>query len=276
MKRITLLILMYMFVLAGCGGGEESNSSADQNGTNSDNSDSGSETLVVAMTHASPPNAFENEETGEPDGVMIDIIQRIAERTGYELEFESMPFSSLIPSLDSGRVDLIAAGMGITDERAEVVNFTEPVYGFTEALVVPAGNEDNVRSLEDLDGKSVGVSSGTFYHDYLVESDVEMDVKAYDTVSEMMLDLTNGRIHAAVNDTPIVHYLNENNSDYNVETVEEYEANYVIDIGLIIEQGNDELLNELSDQIDQMKEDGTLDEIHEKWGTTWFGSDDDE
>lgn len=265
MKRIILSFLILLFVLAGCGESEESSANSSKSSDNSD-------TLIVATTHASPPNAFVNEETDKPDGVMIDIIREIAGRIGYELEFEPMPFDSLIPSLDSGRVDMIAAGMGITDERAEVVSFTDPVYGFTEALVVPAGNEGNVRSLEDLDGKSIGVSAGTFYYDYLVESDVDMNVKAYDTVSEMLLDLTGGRIDAAINDTPIVHYLNEHNSDYDVETVDEYEANFVIEIGFIVEQDNDELLNELNEKIDEVKADGTLEEIHDKWGTTWFDS----
>ncbi|TMN21812.1 substrate-binding periplasmic protein [Lentibacillus cibarius] len=260
MKKLTLVVLLFLTVLTACGDKDEA---ARENGEDN-------ETLVVGTTHASPPNAFVDDETEKVNGVMIDIIKEIAERNDYQLKFEPMPFSSLIPSLDSSRVDVISAGMGITDERAKTVSFTQPVYGFSEALVVPAGNKDNIKSLKDLKNQSVGVSAGTFYHDYLEESNVSLDVKAYDTTSEMLLDLTKGRIKGAINDTPIVHYLNENNSKYDVETVKEYEPNFKVEIGVIVNQENEKLLNEIDKTIGKMKEDGTLESIHEEWGTTWF------
>lgn len=259
MKRFITFILLILLFLTGCSQEEIRDSSSQED-----------DRLLVGMTHASPPNAFINDEEDIEDGVMVDIMNAIAEINGYEITYVPMPFSSLIPSLESGRIDVISAGVGITEERAEVVNFTEPVYGFKEALVVPGGNPGNVKSLLDLEGKSVGVSAGTFYYDYLIESDVDLDVKTYDTISEMLLDLTQSRIDAAINDTPIVHYLNEKNPDYNVDTVDEYDSNFLVEIGLIVAKENEQLLEELNSTIKELKENGTLEEIHQKWGTTWY------
>jgi len=255
MKKITTMIILLIIVLVGCGKGDPDS-----------NSQSGDKkVLVVGTTNASPPSAYVNGETDEIEGIMIDLAKETAKKAGYEVKFETMNFASLIPALDNERIDFIAAGMAYNEERAEIVSFTDIVYGFHEALVVPSDNQNKIKSLVDLEGKRVGVSSGTIYVDMLNNSGVDMEIKQYDSSSQIILDLTQGRLDAMISDTPIMNYIIQTNPKYKIEIVDEYKPTFFMKMGFVTKHEDTELRKKLDEAILEMKDDGTLDEIHQKW-----------
>src|SRR5262245_66682000 len=98
---------------------------------------------------------------------MVDIVRAIGEDAGFSTEVKMLPFNALIPSLTSGRIQLIAAAMVITPARREIVEFSDPVYSYGEALIVPANDATAYETLEELKGKVVGAQVGTVYIDAL-------------------------------------------------------------------------------------------------------------
>lgn len=258
MRKIIPLFLVLLLSLTGCGKDSSSTSSGEES--------TAGKTLIVGTTNASPPSGFVNGQTNEVDGIMVDIAKEVSKRAGINIKFEAMSFASLIPSLEKGRIDLIAAGASYNEERAKVVQFSDFVYGFHEALVVPSGNKQNLHSLEDLKGKRVGVGAGTIYERLLKDTGVSMEIKVYEKTDQILLDLSQGRIDAMINDAPVVDYLIKQNSQYKVEIVNEYEPQISLKMGIIMSLKNTELQSKLNKAIQEMKDDGTLEEIHKKWG----------
>lgn len=94
------------------------------------------DTLKVGSTPSGVPFTFLDVTTNKIDGVMVDIVNAIGEAEGFTPDVEATQWSALIPSLTSGKIDVIAAAMYATEERAKVVAFTEPVYSYGEGLFV--------------------------------------------------------------------------------------------------------------------------------------------
>ena len=117
-----------------------------------------------------------------------------------------MPFSTLIPSLTTGKIDIIAAALGITPQRKEVVDFTTPVYPYGEAMVVNAKDTKPYTSLDDLRGEVVGVQVGTVYVEPMKKIGLFKEVKVYDSLADILRDVGLGRIKAGFGDYPIVAY----------------------------------------------------------------------
>lgn len=264
MKKLTMFGLLFlMLILAACSqisGAEETNNSS---GTEED--------VITVITTAGgyPFNAI-NAESEEFEGFMIDIIHELAKRSGIETELVTGEWNSLIPSLQSEKADVIVDGMYITDERKEVINFTEPVFGYGEGLIVQEG-DTSIQTLEDLEGKSVGVQMGTSYKDMLEEKSgtLNYEVKTYNTQADMLKDIENGRIDAALSDSPTFSYLLSKNPDMKFEIVENYKPSLAGEIGIGISKEQPELLEKLNTALEEIKADGTLKEIYAKWGVDW-------
>lgn len=222
------------------------------------------EVIRVGATTTGAPFTYLNTETNEIDGLMIDIAKRVAEETGAEIEVIETQFASLIPAVDSDRIDMISAGMLTTDERKEIIDFTIPVYQYGEGLVVPKSQTD-ITSLEDLKGKTVGVQEGTIFYTGLQEYK-DIKVKGYKSIADMLMELKNGRIDAFLGDYPIVKHMLQENTDFDVTVVEDYEPQWVGDVSLGVAKGSEDFLNELNDAIDSIKENGELDKIIKKRG----------
>jgi len=161
--------------------------------------------LLVGTEPTFPPFEMTNEETGEIIGFDIDLIKKIAENQGFEVEIQSIGFDGLIPALQSGQIDIIASGMTITEDRAEEVLFSEPYINAGLALAVLDTNED-IKSVEDLEGLTVGVQIGTTGSEKaaeLLEQGLIAEVKTFNTVDIVMMELVNGGIDAVINDLPV-------------------------------------------------------------------------
>lgn len=262
MRKFNLFImsLLVLMVITACG--------SDDGATEATDETDSKEVLKVGSTPTGPPYTFMNNDTDEMEGIMIDVVNLVGEHLDKEIIIEPMTFATLIQSLDGDKIDLISAGMVITDERAEVINFSDEVFGLGEGLIVHEDNTD-ITTYDDLEGKRVGTQKSTIYHDLLEEDGIAESIGVYESIGEMLQELSNDRLDAVVADEPVLIYLEENNPNFKTKIIDDYESQLIDEVGLGVAKGNDELLEEVNGVIAKMKEDGSLQEIYEKWNVSW-------
>ena len=241
-----LLVAACIFSIAACGSKQEDSSSGDgKKGT-----------LVMATNAEFPP--YEFYEGKEVVGIDADIAAAIAEELGMKLEIEDMAFDSIITAVSSGKADIGAAGMTVTEDRLENVDFTDTYSTATQVIIV---TEDNtISGPDDLTGKKVGVQLGTtgdIYADDIEDATVERYNKGFEAVQA----LQQGKIDAVVIDgEPAKEFVKETEGLKILDeafTEEEY--------AIAVKKGNDELKDKINEALKTLKDSGKLDEIVAKY-----------
>ena len=210
-----------------------------------------------------PP--FEFTEDGELVGFDIDLAEEVIERAGYEVgEWTDIEFDSLIPSLTEGNIDMIAAAMTITDERAETIAFSSPYYEADQAVLVADDGEFSPDSLDDLEGQIVGAQSGTTGQgqlDELIEDGIvdEDDSRQYENYTLGVQDLEADNVDALILDIPVAQNFSESRNvvvAFRIETGEEY--------GFGLRQ-DDPRIDDLNAALEEIQDDGTYDDLVDEW-----------
>src|SRR5215468_1792187 len=124
-------------------------------------------TYNVGSTPTGVPFTFLDVKTNTIQGAMVDLIAAIGEDAGFKVNVQATPFSALIPSLTSNKIDIISAAMLITAARKEVIDFSDPVFPYPEGMVVSISDNTPYKSLGELKGQVVGAQVGTVYVDFL-------------------------------------------------------------------------------------------------------------
>ena len=226
-------------------------------------------TVRVGGTPTSAPFTYLDIKTNQIDGLMVDIAKGVAQKAGLQLQFEPMAFSALISSLTTNRIDLISAGMFITDVRKQVVDFSQPVFSFGEGLIASKKDNTAYTGFADMTGKRIGVAIGTATVELVNKANEQYkfaEVKLYDSATELIADLNNGRIDLVTLDLPISVQAEKSGNYPNIKVVRTYKPAKVGDVGLATRKGDTALLNKVNAAITQMKADGSLDAILKKWG----------
>ena len=223
---------------------------------------------LVGASSSGVPFTFLDVESNAPRGIMVDIVRVVGDDAGFATEVKMLPFNALIPSLTSGRIRLIAAAMVITPVRQEIVDFSEPVYSYGEALIVKASDATGYVALEELKGKVVGAQVGTVYIDALQASGFFPEVKIYDSIADILRDVGVGRIEAGFGDHPIVAYQLGLGTHPEVRLVRSYQPRIVGSIGIGVRKGDTELLGRINESLVRLKADGTIDRIVGNWNLT--------
>ena len=166
-------------------------------------SGAGEDKKVLEMgTSAEFPPFESRDASGEFVGFDIDMANRIAEEMGYELNITDMKFDGLIGALQNDRVDMVIAGMSATDARKENVDFSTEYHFSGEMFVTP--KDSDVKTLEDLEGKTVGVQLGTIQEEganaIIEEEGINFELKALDDSGALIQEILSGRIDAAYMD----------------------------------------------------------------------------
>ncbi|MCC7319901.1 MAG: amino acid ABC transporter substrate-binding protein [Rubellimicrobium sp.] len=216
--------------------------------------------LRVASYPANPP--WENKtEDGSFEGFEVDIVNEIARRMGTTTAIEGMDFRALFVASASGRVDMVISSLTITAERLESQSFTQPYIEGALGIGVREGSD--IASVEDLRGRTVGSVATSFPEQWLQERAEEIgyaDYKSYDTTANMLTDLQTGRIDAVVNDVVGLRYAFRQMQGLSVAT------EIVTGEWFAIMMPKDSPLLEQANQIiSDMKADGTMAEIYERW-----------
>ena len=221
--------------------------------------------LIVALEGAWQPWSY-HDESDTLVGYDVEVSRAIAEKLGVEPEYVESDWDSLFAGLDAGRYDIVCNGVEVTDERAKTYDFTEP-YGYIHtALAVRQDNED-ITSFEDLKGKTTANSLASTYME-LAES-YGATVQGIDTLEETIQLLTAGRIDATLNaDVSFYDYLNVH-PDADFKLVAQTEDASHVAIPLRKGDASATLLEAINTAIDDLRADGTLKELSEKY----FGQD---
>ena len=221
--------------------------------------------LVVALEGAWQPWSY-HDESDTLVGYDVEVSRAIAEKLGVEPEYVESDWDSLFAGLDAGRFDLVCNGVEVTDERALTYDFTTP-YGYIHTALAVRKDNDEITSFEDLKGKTTANSLASTYME-LAES-YGATVQGIDTLEETIQLLTAGRIDATLNaDVSFYDYLNVHpDADFKIVAQTE-EASHVA-IPLRKGDASATLLEAINNAIDELRADGTLKELSEKY----FGQD---
>jgi polar amino acid transport system substrate-binding protein len=220
---------------------------------------------LTVCTHL-PYKPFQFNQGGEVVGFDVDMMDLVAEELGVEQEIFDTPFEGIQSgeSLNTGKCDVAAAGMTITEERARVIDFSEPYFDATQALIVKQGS--GIASLDDLAGKSLAVQEGTTGALYAEENAPDdTEIRTFEDLALLTAAVKTGQVDAGINDNGVLYDYVKENPD--TEVVTEFDTGEQYGFA-VKKDGNDALLDTVNKVIADAQQDGTYDEIYEKW----FGS----
>ncbi|QBR91350.1 transporter substrate-binding domain-containing protein [Nocardioides euryhalodurans] len=283
----TALTALLFPMLAACGGDSADDSGGDEPAASGEGVCAGETTdllaeiceegvLTVSTDPAYPPQSRLNEQTGDYEGFDIDVATEIASRLGVEVAWETPAWDVITAGSWNGRWDTTVGSMTPTNDRQEVLFFTEP-YNYVPAVVVVGADNDDVSDIStDLDGAAIGVCTGCTYDQFLnKELDIEgytfdfviddAEVSGYDTDTTALQDLANGRLDAVITSvTTAQGYIDEGNP---VKIVGEPVFNEPLAVGFdrSADPSSESLYEAVDGIVAEMHEDGTLSALAEEW-----------
>jgi glutamine transport system substrate-binding protein len=219
-------------------------------------------TVNVVTDPSFVPFEMMDPETGEMIGFDMDMINELAERAGFEINLTTMEFAGIIPAVQTGSQEIAIAGVTITEERAEIVDFSDPYYDSGLRIIVRADN-DSVETLEDLEGLSVATRIGSTSYDFLQENLGDTaDITPYPGNSDMYMALLGRNVDAAFYDAPNVAYFSQTRGEGRTKVVGPlYEGQQY---GIVFNKGS-QWVEPVNEALAEMREDGTYAELYEKW-----------
>lgn len=248
-------LLIFSLVLAAC-----SNSGS---GNNAD----GSSVLRVGATGQSYPNSYKDGD--KLVGFDVEVIEVIAENLGYTVEWTNTDFSGLMGSLETNKIDTIANVVAVTPERREKFDFSEP-YSYAGVTIVTHEDNTEITSLDDLKGKTVAgvLGSQNVRNLQSFDTNSEINVRTYETRDGAQNDALNKRVDGYVNSkSSLLAEINRN--DLPLKFVGDPFHYEDIAFPFVRNEANAELIEKINAELQNIREDGTLKELSEKY----FGED---
>ncbi|WP_409522965.1 transporter substrate-binding domain-containing protein [Nitrincola sp. MINF-07-Sa-05] len=216
----------------------------------------------VANSGAYPPFSFV-DTSGNLVGFDVDIAEAVAEKMGVEVNIQTSPWNGIIAALAGGRFDACICSMSVTEERQKAVDFTDSYYSAGLSVWVQ-GSTDDISSLDDLAGKRVGSTLGETGNQWAVENgEGKWRNQTFQGLPDMLSGLTTGRVDAMIaDDVPVYVALRENNPDIKIVDVGELPR---WPAAISIQKNKPELLAALNIALQEIKDDGTYQQIVDKW-----------
>jgi len=247
MIKITLALLTLMLV-TGC--------------STTEIDDTEDDTLTVAMELAYPP--FETkDDQGNPTGISVDLAKAFGQYIGKDVEIVNTAWDGLIPSLQTSTADMVISSMTITDERAEIVDFSNP---YANSLLAILANKDaNITSIDDLnqEGKKVAVKIGSTGYIYAQKYLTNAEIIGLSDESACVTEVIQGKADGFLYDQLTIYrnYIaNQDTTDAIFIPFQDTES-----WGVAVKKGNTELLTQLNDFIAEYQANGGFDELTEKY-----------
>lgn len=255
-KRFTLLILSLLIIvisLVSCSNLNNKTNSTDLN----------KKTITIGTSGTYYPFTYSNN--GNLEGFEIDIWNEIGKKLNYNIKFKTASFSGLFGMLESGKVDTLANQITLTNERKEKYFFTDPTV-YSGAQIIVKQDNNSIKSFDDLIGKKVGVDLGSNYEQIVKDKDKNGNIKiiTYQNTDAAFNELLLGRIDAVVIDkVSAIAAIKEKNLNLQLagKPIDKIENAYPF----IKNKENTELIAKINKALEDMKEDGTLKSISDKW-----------
>ena len=196
---------------------------------------------------------------GEFDGIDMAIAKQIGEDNNKEAKIENMEFDSLLVALDNGKIDAAIAGMTVTDERKEKVDFSEPYYNAKQVMIVK--EDSNIAKASDMSDKKIVVIQG--YTGETCVKKLGFSYQSFKKGTEAIMELVNGKCDVVVIDSATADkYVKDNKGLKVVEDNKEFENE---EYAIAVKKGNKELLDQINKTIKKMKDDGKINELAAKY-----------
>lgn len=216
--------------------------------------------LIMSTNAAFPPYEM-TTDSGEFEGIDIETAQAIADKLGLELQIDDMDFDAALLAVQQGKADMVMAGVTVTDERQNVMDFTDSYATGIQSIIVK--EDSDIASVDDLTGKKIGTQRGTTGYLYCSDDFGDENVVAYDNGLTAVQMLNNGQVDCVVIDNaPAKEFIAANPGLKLLDTAY-VEESYAIGVG----KGNTELKDAINTALEELKADGTLQAIVDKYIT---------
>ncbi len=269
MKKIIAILAVLALVVtcfAACGGktATDETTAAEGDATTAElvenPGETSSDVLVMGTNAAFPPYEFVAED-GSYAGIDVEIANAVAEKLGKTVEVKDMEFDSLIPAVAGGSIDFVMAGLTVTDERKETVDFSETYATGVQVIIVK--EDSDIASVDDLEGKKIGVQAGTTGDIYVTDEFGQENVSQFNNGSLAVQALINDQVDCVVIDNePAKNFVAANEGLKILETeytVEDYAAAF--------SKQNTELHDQFNAALAELIADGTVKGIIDKYIT---------
>lgn len=274
MKKALSLMTAAALVLslAACGSTASSAASSEAASPEAASSEAASETetaelstvepgkLIMSTNAAFPPYEM-TTDSGEFEGIDIETAQAIADKLGLELQINDMDFDAALLAVQQGKSDMVMAGVTVTDERQNVMDFTDSYATGIQSIIVK--EDSDIASVDDLAGKKIGTQRGTTGYLYCSDDFGDENVVAYDNGLTAVQMLNNGQVDCVVIDNAPAKEFVAANPGLKLLDTAYVEESYAIGVG----KGNTELKDAINTALEELKADGTLQAIVDKYIT---------
>lgn len=246
-----LLLALASLAVAGCGdSGDDTTASGGGGG-------GGGEPLTVGSDIPYPP--FEQGKAPNYEGFDIELMEAIGEKIGRKPEFKDTSFETIFRDVAQGKFDAVISAATITEEREKAVDFSNPYYLSEQAVLVEEGSE--IKSFEDLEGKTVAAQQGTTGLELAKEKANAGEVRPYPEGPDAVNALKAGTVEAVVIDAPVAQNAVEKSGGVEIAEKVPTEEEY----GIAVAQGETEILDEINKGLEEVMDDGIYKTIYEKW-----------
>ena len=260
--------------LGACGGSSSSSSQSSSGSSDSSTTSTTSYTtvedgkLIGVSDMAYPPLESISDSTNQPEGFEIDMMDAVAQKLGLQMEWlEPTKFDTIIPLIkQGGKADVGVSAFTITDERKDEIDFTDSYLDSNQGLVTKADSANTTEESLNVAGKKIACQSGTTGEAWIEENLPNATVVPLDDAIQSMTGVQTGLYDACVADLPVVSYLcKQSYTDCKVAiqipTGEQY--------GIVVSKDNPGLTAAINQALQELKDDGTMDSLEQKWfGTT--------
>ncbi len=250
---ILAVVAVLAAVLAACAKGASNNGET----TTAGETEAAKETLVMATNAEFPPYEFHEGESIV--GIDAEIAQAIADKLGMELKIEDVAFDSIIPGVQAGKYDMGMAGMTVTDERLKSVNFSDSYAKGVQVVIVK--EDSDIKTLDDVNGKKIGVQTSTTGDIYATGDYGEENITKFDNGAVAVQALLSGKVDCVIIDNePAKSYVKANEGLKILETayVEE-------DYAICFNKDDTELQEKVNGALKELIADGTVKTIVDKY-----------
>lgn len=248
----TFAVSAIALLLGACGGEKPSQTTSQETST----TPASDKVIKIATESNFKPFSYLDNQ-GNLVGFEIDLANALCQQIKAQCTIHSHDWDSLIPSLNTEQFDAVMAGMSITEERKNSVDFSEPYFNNTLVFV---GKKGDNTDLNNADGKTVAVQQATISADYLAKNHPKVTVKSYDKQDNAYLDLSAGRADYMLSDiVPISDWLKtEQGTNFEIKG-EPIDINDKVAIAF--KKGNNELVTQFNTALAELKQNGEYDKI---------------